>query len=245
MTALLETRALNKAYGGLQAVRNCSITVKEGSITSLIGPNGAGKTTAFDVINGVVSADSGTVIFSGADVTGFFPHKLTRMGMSRTFQITRDLRDMTVLENMVVGSPAHGLRSLIGSKIQLSERERAMELLDFVGITQLADTAANKLSYGQKKLLEFASVLMSDPKLILLDEPAGGVNPALLERIVDRVAALNRSGITFLLVEHKMDMVMQLSDWVIVMAHGEVLAEGTPAEIQGNDIVLDAYLGRA
>jgi len=245
MTALLETRGLNKAYGGLHAVRNCSITVREGSITSLIGPNGAGKTTAFDVINGVVSADSGTVIFSGADVTGFFPHKLTRMGMSRTFQITRDLRDMTVLENMVVGSPAHGLRGLIGSKIQLSERERAMELLDFVGITQLADTAANKLSYGQKKLLEFASVLMSDPKLILLDEPAGGVNPALLERIVDRVAALNRSGITFLLVEHKMDMVMQLSDWVIVMAHGEVLAEGTPAEIQGNDIVLDAYLGRA
>lgn len=245
MTALLETRGLNKAYGGLQAVRNCSIAVKQGSITSLIGPNGAGKTTAFDVINGVVTPDSGNVIFDGTDVTGLFPHKLTRMGMSRTFQITRDLRDMTVLENMVVGSPARGLRSLIGTKIQRRERDRAMELLDFVGITHLADTAANKLSYGQKKLLEFASVLMAEPKLVLLDEPAGGVNPALLERIVDRVASLNRSGITFLLVEHKMDMVMQLSDWVIVMAHGEVLAEGTPADIQGNDIVLDAYLGRA
>ena len=245
MTALLETRGLNKAYGGLQAVRDCSIAVREGSITSLIGPNGAGKTTAFDVINGVVSPDSGRVIFDGTDVTGVFPHKLTRLGMSRTFQITRDLREMTVLENMVVGSPARGLRSLIGTKIQRQERVRAMELLDFVGITHLADTAADKLSYGQKKLLEFASVLMADPKLVLLDEPAGGVNPALLERIVDRVASLNRSGITFLLVEHKMDMVMQLSDWVIVMAHGEVLAEGTPAQIQGNDIVLDAYLGRA
>jgi branched-chain amino acid transport system ATP-binding protein len=245
MTALLEARGLNKAYGGLQAVRNCSIVVKKGSITSLIGPNGAGKTTAFDIINGVVDADSGNVIFNGTDVTGLFPHKLTRMGMSRTFQLTRDLREMTVLENMVVGSPARGLRSLVRSKIQAGERERAMDLLDFVGITHLAHTAATKLSYGQKKLLEFASVLMSDPTLVLLDEPAGGVNPALLERIVDRVSALNKSGITFLLVEHKMDMVMQLSDWIIVMAHGEVLAEGTPTEIQGNDIVLDAYLGRA
>jgi neutral amino acid transport system ATP-binding protein len=245
MATLLETRGLNKAYGGLQAIRNCSFAVTEGSITSLIGPNGAGKTTAFDVINGVVSADSGKVIFDNTDVTGRYPHKLTRMGLSRTFQITRDLRNMTVLENMVVSSPAGGLRSLIGSKFQRRERERAMELLDFVGITHLASTPATKLSYGQKKLLEFASVLMSEPKLILLDEPASGVNPALLERIVDRIGALNRSGTTFLLVEHKMDMVMQLSDWVVVMAHGEVLAEGTPTDIQRNDTVLDAYLGRA
>lgn len=244
MKAVLEARELNKAYGGLQAVRNCSFSVAEGSITSLIGPNGAGKTTAFDLINGVITLDSGQVFFEGADVTGRLPHVLTRMGMSRTFQITRDLRDMTVLENMVVSSPARGLRSLIGSKIQLREQERAMELLDFVGITHLASTPATKLSYGQKKLLEFASVLMSDPKLILLDEPAGGINPALLERIVDRIGALNRSGITFLLVEHKIDIVMQLSDWVVVMAHGEVLAEGPPDDIQRNDTVLDAYLGK-
>lgn len=245
MTALLEARGLNKAYGGLQAVRDCSFSVELGSITSLIGPNGAGKTTAFDVINGIISPDSGAVTFDGHDVTGRFPHQLTRMGMSRTFQITRDLGDLTVLENMVVSSPLGGWRSLLGSRILKKESDRALELLDFVGITHLAHTSAKKLSYGQKKLLEFASVLMSEPKLILLDEPAGGVNPALLERIVDRIKTLNKTGISFLVIEHKMDMVMQLSDKVVVMAHGEVLVEGTPAQIQNDDTVLDAYLGRA
>jgi branched-chain amino acid transport system ATP-binding protein len=245
MTTVLEARGLNKTFGGLQAVKDCSFTVEEGSITALIGPNGAGKTTAFDVINGIITADGGRVIFEGRDVTGRYPHQLTRLGMSRTFQITRDLGDMTVLENMVVSSPLGGLRSLFGSKILRRERDRAMELLDFVGITYLANTSAKKLSYGQKKLLEFASVLMSEPKLILLDEPASGVNPALLERIVDRIRTLNRAGISFLVIEHKMDMVMQLSDKVVVMAHGEVLVAGTPDEIQKDDTVLDAYLGRA
>jgi len=245
VTALLEARELHKAYGGLQAVQRCSFEVAPGTITALIGPNGAGKTTAFDIINGVIAADSGTVIFEGRDVTGFMPHQLTRLGVSRTFQITRDLGEMTVLENMVVSSPAAGLRSLLGSKILKRERDRAMELLDFVGISALATTAAKKLSYGQKKLLEFASVLMSEPKLVLLDEPAGGVNPALLERITDRIRRLNESGITFFIVEHNMDVVMQLSDWVIVMAHGEVLVDGPPAAIQEDETVLDAYLGRA
>ena len=245
MTTVLEARGLSKTFGGLQAVKDCSFTVEEGSITSLIGPNGAGKTTAFDVINGIITAEEGSVIFKGRDVTGSYPHQLTRLGMSRTFQITRDLGDLTVLENMVVSSPSRGLRSLLGSKILNRERDRAMELLDFVGITYLANTSAKKLSYGQKKLLEFASVLMSEPKLVLLDEPAGGVNPALLERIVDRIRTLNTSGISFLVIEHKMDIVMQLSDKVVVMAHGEVLTSGTPDEIQKDDTVLDAYLGRA
>ena len=159
---ILEARGLNKAYGGLQAVRNCTFTVERGSITSLIGPNGAGKTTAFDLINGVVVPDSGQVIFDGVDVTGRLPHTLTRMGMSRTFQITRDLRDMTVLENMVVSSPARGWRTLVGTKVQRHEKDRAMDLLDFVGISHLAHTPADRLSYGQRKLLEFASDLMSD-----------------------------------------------------------------------------------
>lgn len=245
MTTLLEARELNKAFGGLQAVRDCSFTVEAGSITSLIGPNGAGKTTAFDVINGIITADSGSVFFDGRDVTGYLPHKLTRLGISRTFQLTRDLRDLTVLENMVVSSLVGGWRGLLGSKVLGRERDRAMELLDFVGITHLAATNAKKLSYGQKKLLEFASVLMSEPKLILLDEPGGGINPALLERIVDRIRALQKSGISFLIIEHKMDMVMQLSDKVVVMAHGEVLAQGTADEIQRDDTVLSAYLGRA
>ena len=245
MTTILEARGLNKAFGGLQAVRQCSFEVSAGSITALIGPNGAGKTTVFDILNGILAPDSGKVLFDGRDVTGLLPHTLTRLGVSRTFQITRGLGEMTVLENMVVGAPTSGIRSLLGSSILRRERDRAMELLDFVGISELASLAAEKLSYGQKKLLEFASVLMSEPKLILLDEPAGGVNPALLERIMDRIRLLNDGGITFFIVEHNMDMVMRLSHSVIVMAHGEVLVTGPPAAIQEDDRVLDAYLGRA
>jgi branched-chain amino acid transport system ATP-binding protein len=242
---LLEATGLAKAYGGIRAVRDCSFSVAAGSITALIGPNGAGKTTAFDLINGIVMPDAGTVLFDGRDVTGRLPHHLTRLGMSRTFQLTRDLADLTVLENMVVSSPAKGLRALVGNRVLHAEEQRAMELLDFVGIASLVAENAKKLSYGQKKLLEFASVLMSDPRLVLLDEPAGGVNPALLERIVDRIRQLNATGVTFLIVEHNMDVVMQLSDSIVVMAHGEVLTRGTPEQIQNDNTVLDAYLGRA
>jgi neutral amino acid transport system ATP-binding protein len=219
--------------------------VQEGSITGLIGPNGAGKTTAFDVITGVLAPDSGTVHFDGTDVTGRLPHRVTRRGLSRTFQITRALGDLTVLENMVVGSPTTGWRSLLGSRILQREEDKAMDLLRFVGIDRLATAPADSLSYGQKKLLEFASVLMSEPKMIMLDEPAGGVNPALLERIVDHIRELNRTGITFLIVEHNMDVVMSLCSSIVVMAHGEVLAEGTPEIIREDATVLDAYLGRA
>ena len=216
----------------------------QGSITGLIGPNGAGKTTAFDIISGIVTPDEGSVQFDGRDVTGWMPHRVTRCGVSRTFQITRTLGDLTVLENMVVGSPTTGWRSLLGSSILQREEDRAMALLRFVGIDKLASTPAESLSYGQKKLLEFASVLMPEPKLIMLDEPAGGVNPALLDRIMDHIRELNASGITFLVVEHNMDVVMSLCDSIIVMAHGEVLTKGSPETIRADDIVLDAYLGR-
>jgi len=218
--------------------------VTQGSITGLIGPNGAGKTTAFDIISGIVTPDEGSVQFDGRDVTGWMPHRVTRCGVSRTFQITRTLGDLTVLENMVVGSPTTGWRSLLGSSILQREEDRAMALLRFVGIDKLASTPAESLSYGQKKLLEFASVLMPEPKLIMLDEPAGGVNPALLDRIMDHIRELNASGITFLVVEHNMDVVMSLCDSIIVMAHGEVLTKGSPETIRADDIVLDAYLGR-
>jgi branched-chain amino acid transport system ATP-binding protein len=237
-------RNVSKAYGGVQAVRACSFAVSEGSITGLIGPNGAGKTTAFDIVSGIVTPDEGSVLFDGVDVTGWMPHRVTRLGVSRTFQITRDLGDMTVLENMVVGSPTSGWRSLLGSRILQREEDRAMDLLRFVGIDSLAPEPANSLSYGQKKLLEFASVLMPEPRLIMLDEPAGGVNPTLMERIKDHIRYLNGTGITFLVVEHNMDVVMSLCDSIIVMAHGEVLTEGSPQAIQEDDIVLDAYLGR-
>ncbi|RPI21612.1 MAG: ATP-binding cassette domain-containing protein, partial [Actinobacteria bacterium] len=194
---------------------------------------------------GILAADSGSVRFEGSRITGMMPHRLTRLGIGRTFQITRALGEMTVLENMVVGSPARGWRAAFGSKMLDHEVRRAMDLLDFVGIAKLAREPANTLSYGQRKLLEFASVLMSEPRLVMLDEPAGGVNPTLLERIVDRIRRLNSEGMTFLIVEHNMDLVMSLSDTIVVMAHGEVLTHGTPEQVQRDGRVLDAYLGRA
>ena len=240
----MEVREISKSYGGVRAVDRCSFTVTEGSITGLIGPNGAGKTTAFDVISGIIEPDSGSAWYDGTEITEWLPHRITRRGISRTFQITRTLADLTVLENMVVGSPTGGWRSLLGSRILQREEDRAMDLLRFVGIDKLAFSPAESLSYGQKKLLEFASVLMPEPRLIMLDEPAGGVNPALLERIMDHIRELNSSGITFLIVEHNMDVVMTLCSSIVVMAHGEVLTKGTPDVIREDDTVLDAYLGR-
>jgi branched-chain amino acid transport system ATP-binding protein len=242
---MLEARGLNKGFGGIQAVDDASFDIEEGSITSLIGPNGAGKTTTFNLINNVIRADSGSVKFEGTEITRKMPHKLTRLGIGRTFQITRALDDMTVIENMVVGSSVEGLRGTFGSRMLDAETERALDLLEFVGIEKYAYSKAELLSYGQRKLLEFSAVLMSNPRLVMLDEPAGGVNPALLERMVDRIRQLNGDGLTFFIVEHNMDLVMDLSDSVIVMAHGEVLTHGTPSEVQSDGRVLDAYLGMA
>jgi branched-chain amino acid transport system ATP-binding protein len=185
------------------------------------------------------------VKFEGTEITRKMPHKLTRLGIGRTFQVTRALDDMTVIENMVVGSSAEGLRGTFGSRMLDAETERALDLLEFVGIEKYAYSKAELLSYGQRKLLEFSAVLMSNPRLVMLDEPAGGVNPALLERMVDRIRRLNSDGLTFFIVEHNMDLVMDLSDSVIVMAHGEVLTHGTPREVQSDGRVLDAYLGLA
>lgn len=243
--SLLEVRDLSRAFGGLKAVDAASFTVAEGSITSLIGPNGAGKTTAFNLISGTLESDAGSARFSDRELIGLRPHRIARLGVSRTFQITRELGDLSVLENVVMYAQGRGFRALMGSAVSGRERDRAMDLLEFVGIAHLAGERAKNLSYGQKKLMEFASTLMSEPRLILLDEPAGGVNPALLERIVARIRDVNREGITFLLVEHNMDLVMDLSDSVVVMAHGQVLTQGTPAEVQADDAVLDAYLGNA
>lgn len=241
--ALLQTQALSKSFGGIQAVDNCTFEVEEGSITALIGPNGAGKTTVFNLISGLLKPDSGKILFNSKNIAGLQPHQITRKGISRTFQISRDLQEMTLLENLIVQSPTKGFADLFQGSILEHEREHAMELLDFVGITHLAEEQSKNLSYGQKKLMEFAATLMTEPKLILLDEPAGGVNPALLEKIIERIQVLNKRGITFLIVEHNMDVVMNLCDPVIVMAYGTVLARGAPQEIQNNEEVLEAYLG--
>ncbi len=241
--ALLEIQDLSKSFGGIRAVDGCSFAVAEGSITALIGPNGAGKTTVFNLISGLHRPDAGAIRFVGERLERLPPHRITRKGISRTFQISRHLAELSVLENLVVQAPTRGLGDLLKQSILQEERERAMELLRFVGITELADEPAAKLSYGQKKLMDLAAGLMARPRLFLLDEPAGGINPALLEVIVDRVRQLRQDGVTFLIVEHNMDVVMNVCDAVIVMAYGKVLAAGTPAAIQDDPAVLEAYLG--
>jgi len=240
---ILEIRELHKNFGGIKAVNNCSFSISKGKISALIGPNGAGKTTVFNLITGLLKPDSGSIEFKGKPINNLPPHKITRKGISRTFQITRDLQEMTVLENMVIQSQIHGIADLFLDSIRGDDKSKAMDLLDFVGISHLAYEKSRNLSYGQKKLLEFASVLMSDPELIMLDEPASGVNPALLESIMERIQELNAQGMTFLIVEHNMDLVMSISDPVVVMAYGTVLAEGSPQEIQSDERVLEAYLG--
>lgn len=241
--ALLEIKELNKSFGGIHAVSNCTFSVEEGAIVSLIGPNGAGKTTVFNLVSGLYPPDSGSIFFNDEKINGLQPHQITRRGISRTFQITRDLQEMTVLENMVVQSQVKGFFDMFGTSMLKEEDERAMDLLDFVGISHLANEKAKNLSYGQKKLMEFASVLMSNPKLIMLDEPAGGVNPTLLESIIDRILQINKKGVTFLIVEHNMELVMKISNPVIVMAYGTVLVQGPPNEVQDDERVLEAYLG--
>jgi branched-chain amino acid transport system ATP-binding protein len=243
--ALLEIRGLTKSFGGIRAVDGCSFVVEQGSITALIGPNGAGKTTVFNLISGLHRPDAGAIVFDGARIDGLAPHRITQKGIARTFQISRDLAGLSVLENVVVQAPARGLRHLLKPSMSPEERARAMDLLDFVGIADLAREPAAKLSYGQKKLLELAGCLMAGPRLVLLDEPAGGINPALLEVIIDRVRQLQGEGLTFLIVEHNMDVVMNVCDPVVVMAYGRFLAHGSPAAIQNDAAVLEAYLGVA
>jgi neutral amino acid transport system ATP-binding protein len=235
---------LSVSYGGSPVIEEFDLNVGAGAWLTLIGPNGAGKTTAFNLVSGVLRPDKGSIRLEGEDITRLAPHQIAERGVSRTFQITRGLSYLTVLENMIAAAPPRGLKGLFASKMARQEVARAFELLEFVGIDHLSDALAQELSYGQRKLLEFAAAMMPEPRLVMLDEPAGGVNPTLLERIVDRIRRLRDDGITFLIVEHNMDMVMKLCDSVVVMAHGAVLTQDTPAVVQEDPMVLDAYLGK-
>ena len=241
--ALLEVKNLKRHFGGVKAVDGASFVVPEGSITGLIGPNGSGKTTLFNLIDDTISAESGEIWLDGQRIDGLPSWERAHRGLGRTFQITRLFREMTVLENVVAVQREFSLRQLGRIAVSGREAKAADELLEFVGMRAFRDQKAHALSYGQQKLVELAQILMLDPKLILLDEPAGGINPVLIERMGEMIRELNSYGKTFLIVEHNMPFVLGLCDPIHVLARGRTMASGTPDEIQRDPAVIDAYLG--
>jgi branched-chain amino acid transport system ATP-binding protein len=251
---ILEIDGLRKSFGGLQAVAGASFSVARSSLTALIGPNGAGKTTLFDLVTGFVDPDRGGIRFEGRTIAGLAPHRIARRGLVRTFQLTRVFAAMTVLENMMLAPPGQPGESLLrlmrpgsGSRrVEALARERALALLTRFKLQDKAEDYAGSLSGGQRKLLELARALMVEPHLVLLDEPMAGVNRVLGRRLLDYIEELRQaSGMTFLFVEHDMDVVMSRADHVVVMAEGAVIATGAPEAVRADRRVIDAYLGRA
>ncbi len=248
---LLLAHGLAKSFGGIQAVRDADIYVEPGSITGLIGPNGAGKTTLFNLLSNFIKPDRGEVTFAGQTISNLQPHQIAQLGFIRTFQVARVLSRLSVLENMLLAKPKQTgenfwrvwLQQPQLRREEKANQEKAMQILESVGLAAKAHDYAGALSGGQRKLLEMARTLMTDPKLILLDEPAAGVNPTLIKQICEHILTWNKSGISFLIIEHNMDVIMSLCDRVWVLAEGTNLATGTPAEIQSNAAVLQAYLG--
>jgi len=249
---MLEIKDVHKSFGGLKAIDGCSLSVKQGSITGLIGPNGAGKTTLFNVITGHYKPDEGSIVFEDQEIGGLAPHQIFGKKLYRTFQITREFAQMSVLENLMI-MPAGQIGEkfwntwfkLKGIKQQEAEnKDKALEVLEFVELIDLKNEYAGSLSGGQKKLLELARSMMADPEMVLLDEPGAGINPTLMKKLMYNIQTLrDQKGLTFLLIEHDMDLVMNLCDPVIVMSEGKKLAEGTAEEIKCNEQVLEAYLG--
>jgi branched-chain amino acid transport system ATP-binding protein len=254
MSSILAVEGLVKRFGGLTAVDGCSFEIAQGSITGLVGPNGAGKTTTFNIISGDMAPTLGRVRFDGADVTGVPTHRLFHRGLVRTFQIPQEYRRMTARENLMVAAagqsgeqlfPAWLLRRRV-AKEEEEVRRRADDALAFLNLAHVADELAGNLSGGQKKLLEIGRTMMSEARLVLLDEPGAGVNPTLLKEVAGAIRRLNRErGYTFCIIEHNMDLIAELCDPVIVMAEGRVLRLGTIEEIRADRTVIDAYLGGA
>lgn len=251
MTALLETEAVNVSFGEFRVVRDVLLRVPEGSIVGLIGPNGAGKSTLFNAIVGERRCDSGTIRFDGRDIGGLPPDAIYRRGLVRTFQIARPFSAMSVFENLMLAAPDQtGERFWVPllAKRTIATREaeitdKAREILAFTTLDTVADEAAGRLSGGQQKLLELARVLMSAPKMIMLDEPAAGVNPALTRLLIEKIEDLNARGCTFLIIEHDLDLVMRHCHAIIAMSNGEIIYDGDPAGAQANETLLSTYLG--
>ena len=239
----LETVELTKSFGGVTAVDGATVAFQHGKVNALIGPNGSGKTTFFNCVTGMIRPDAGRVAYRGSDITGKAPHTIARAGIGRSFQLCRVFPRMTVLDNLLAAVRPGSLKAQLTSSRNREETDRARGWLTRMGIDHLERVEARNLSWGQQKLLELAGVMMGEPETILLDEPAGGVNPALIGRIATLVRQLNDEGRTFLIVEHNMDLVMSLSDHVVVFDRGRPIAEGPPSMIKSDRKVLEAYLG--
>ncbi len=249
--AILEVKGLHKSFGGVQAIRDCSFEVAEGSITGLIGPNGAGKSTALDLVSGFLRADSGSIRFAGQSISGLPAHAIAAKGLVRTFQSTREWGALTVLENLLVAAAPKGRDSIWAALThprrlaagEAADRERGRRILADLELIRLHDEQAANLSGGQKRLLEFARIMMAEPRMVLLDEPLAGVNPVLAPRILTAIQGMQRAGITVLIIEHNLHFLEQVCERTIVMALGSVIAVDTMARLRANEAVLDAYLG--
>jgi len=250
--ALLEVHGLVKRFLGVTALDQVDLEVESGELVSLIGPNGSGKTTLFNCVTGYLDADGGRVLFRGRDVTGVAPHRVARLGLARTFQHVSVFPRLSALENLLVFLQQHQEEHLLARllrtprlrRLEAQAVERAYTLLELVGLAEKSDAAAGSLSYGQRKLLAFAGALMADPELLLLDEPAAAVNPTMINRLKGHILDLHRQGKTVVLVEHNMDVVMDISQRVIVLDHGQKIAEGPPEAIRRDPRVVEAYFGR-
>jgi len=249
---LIEIENISKAFGGIQAVDGCSFSIASGGITGLIGPNGAGKSTLFSIVAGFQSPDSGSVKLAGRDIVGTPPHRLFHLGLVRTFQIPHEFSSMTVRENLMLVPPGQLGENLLASWFRwgrVKRQDRAIldkvdEVLEFLKLAPLADEQAGNLSGGQKKLLELGRTMMTDARVVLLDEPGAGVNPTLMTALSDAIVRLNRErGYTFCLIEHDMDLIGELCDPVVCMADGRVIAQGSMEEVRANEQVRSAYLG--
>ncbi|KMW58827.1 Branched-chain amino acid transport ATP-binding protein LivG [Candidatus Rhodobacter oscarellae] len=245
MSNIIEAHGVSKSYGGVKANTDISLTVKKGGITGLIGPNGSGKTTMFNSIVGYHPIDEGSIKFEGQEISKMLVPEIARLGLLRTFQQTRIYSQMNCVENMLISMP-HRKMSLMDAfrRNTKADTDKAEHLLEFVGLYEKRYLQAGSLSFGQQKLLEFAMALMNEPTVLLLDEPTAGINPTLINGLIDRLKRANTEfGITLFIIEHNMRVIMNMADHIYCLAHGQMLAEGTPAEIQDDQRVIDAYLG--